>query len=58
VGLKAGETALEISLKVPEKLEIVLTEDPAIPLLNIYSKNALTYNKDTCSTVFVDALFI
>jgi hypothetical protein len=36
-------------------LEIVLPEDPAIPLLGIYSKYALTYNKDT---MFIAALFI
>jgi hypothetical protein len=33
------------------KLDIVLPEDPAIPLLGVYSKDAATYNKDTCSTV-------
>jgi hypothetical protein len=40
------------------KLEIVLSEDPAIPLLGKYPKDAPTYNKDTCSTVFIAALFI
>jgi len=30
----------------------------AIPFLGIYPKNALTYNKDTCSTMFIAALFI
>jgi hypothetical protein len=39
-------------------LDIVLPEDPAIPLLGIYPKNTLTYNKDTCSTMFIAALFI
>jgi hypothetical protein len=29
------------------KLDIVLPEDPAIPLLGIYPKDVLTYNKDT-----------
>ena len=28
-------------------MEIVLPEDPAIPLLGIYPKDAPTYNKDT-----------
>ena len=32
--------------------------DPTIPLLGIYPKDAPTYNKDTCSTVFIAALFI
>jgi hypothetical protein len=36
----------------------ILPEDPATPLLGIYSKNYLTYNKDTGSTMFVAALFI
>jgi len=37
-------------------LDIVPPEDQAIPLLNIYPKDAPTYNKDTCSTVFIAAL--
>jgi hypothetical protein len=40
------------------RLEIVLSEDPAIPLLSIYSKDAPPYHKDTCSTIFIEALFI
>jgi hypothetical protein len=39
-------------------LEIVLPEDPVIPLLGIYPKDALTYSKDTCSTMFIAAIFI
>jgi hypothetical protein len=39
-------------------LEIVLTEDPAIPFLGMYSKDAPTYNKDTCFTTFIAAIFI
>jgi hypothetical protein len=38
-------------------LDIVLPEDPAIPLLSIYP-DVLTCNKDTCSTMFIAALFI
>jgi hypothetical protein len=40
------------------KLDIVLPEDPAIPLLGLYPKESPTYNKDTCSTMFIAALFI
>ena len=40
------------------KLEIVLPEDPAIPLLGIYPEEAPTCNKDTCSIMFIAALFI
>ena len=40
------------------KLDIVLPENPAIPLLGIHPKDSPTYNKDTCSTLFIAALFI
>jgi hypothetical protein len=40
------------------KLDIVLPEDPAIPLLGIYPGDVPTCNKDTCSTMFIAALFI
>jgi hypothetical protein len=39
-------------------LEIVLLEDPAIPLLGIYPEDVPTGNKDTCSTMFIAASFI
>jgi hypothetical protein len=39
-------------------LDIVLPEDPAIPLLDIYLEDVLTGNKETCSTMFIAALFI
>jgi len=39
-------------------LDIVLPEDPAIPLLVIHQNDAPTYNKDTRSTMFIAALFI
>jgi hypothetical protein len=41
-----------------KKLEIVLSEDPAILLLGIYPEDAPTYNKDTCTTMFIAGLFI
>jgi hypothetical protein len=40
------------------KLDIVLQEDTAIPLLGIYPEDVPTCNKDTCSTMFIAALFI
>jgi hypothetical protein len=40
------------------KLDIVLPEDPTIPLLGIYPEDAPTGKKDTCSTMFIAALFI
>ena len=39
-------------------MDIVLPEDLVIPLLGIYPRDALTYNKDTCTTKFIAALFI
>jgi hypothetical protein len=39
-------------------LDIVLPEDPAIPLLDIYPEEGPTGNKNTCSTMFIAALFI
>jgi hypothetical protein len=39
-------------------LNIVLLEDPAILLLGIYPEEAPTCNKDTCSTMFIAAVFI
>ena len=40
------------------KLDIVLLKDPAIPILGIYPDDVPTCNKDTCSTMFIAALFI
>ena len=39
-------------------MDIVLHEDLAIPLLGIYSEDAPTCNKDTCSTMFIAPLFV
>ena len=39
-------------------MDIVLSEDSAIPLLSIYPEDALTCTKDTSSTMFISALFI
>jgi hypothetical protein len=47
-GLQADTTTLEISLAVPQKIEIILPEDPEIPLLGTYPEDALTCNNDTC----------
>ena len=40
------------------KLDIVLPEDPAIPLLGIYPEDFPRGKKDTCSTMFIAALII
>jgi hypothetical protein len=44
--------------KIIKQVSIVLLEDPAIPLLGIYPEDVPTGNKDTCSTMFIAALFI
>ena len=40
------------------KLEIDLLEDPAIPILYIYLKDAPPRHTDTCSTIFMKTLFV
>ena len=40
------------------KLGMALPEDPAIPLLGIYPEDSPACNEDTCSTIFIAALFI
>jgi hypothetical protein len=39
-------------------MEIDLPEDPAIPFLGIYPKDAPPCYRDMCSTVFIAALFV
>ena len=39
-------------------MDIILPEDPAIPLLGIYPEEVPTGNKNTCSTMFTAALFV
>jgi hypothetical protein len=39
-------------------LDIVLLEDPAILLLGIYPEDVPVCKKDTCSTLFIAAVFI
>jgi hypothetical protein len=47
VGLQGCTTTVEICLGFLRKLDIVLLEDPAIPLLGIYPEDVPTGNKDT-----------
>jgi hypothetical protein len=58
VGLQAGTTTLESSLAVPQKIGHITLEDPSIHLLAIYPEDVPTGKKDTCSTMFIAALFI
>jgi hypothetical protein len=45
-------------LQLKKVSPIVLPEDSAIPLLGIYTEDVPTSKKDTCSTMFIAALFI
>ena len=58
VGLQAGTTTLEMFGDSSEKLDIALPEDLALPLLGLYSEDFPTCNTDTCSTMFIAAIFI
>ena len=40
------------------KLGMALLEDPVIPLLGIYPEDSPACNNDTCSTMFIAALFV
>jgi hypothetical protein len=44
--------------RVLRKIDIILLEDPSIPLLGIYPVEVPTGNKNTCSTIFIASLFI
>ena len=58
VGLQAGTTTLEVSLVVPQKIGHRTTRKSAICPLGINSEDIPTGNKDTCSNMFIAALFI
>jgi hypothetical protein len=58
IGLKVSKMTLEIRLVFLGKLEIVLPEDSAITLPVIVPKDVPSHSKDTCSIMFIAALFI
>ena len=58
VGLQDVQPLWKSVWQCLRKLDIVLLEDPAIPLLGIYPDDVPTGKKDTCSTMFIAALFI
>ena len=57
VGSQSCTATLEMNLLVSQKLEIVLPQVTAVLLLDMYLKEASTY-KDTCSTMFIEALYV
>jgi hypothetical protein len=58
MGFQACTTTLEISVVVPQKIGHGTTGGSAIPLLDIYPQDAPTSKKETCSTMFIAALYI
>jgi hypothetical protein len=58
VELQACTTTLASVWQFLRKLNIVLPEYPAIPLLGIYPEGVPTGNKGTCSSMFIAVLFI
>ena len=57
VGMQTGTATMENSVEIPEKLEIELPYNPAIPLLSIHTKK-IRIERDTCTPMFISALFI
>jgi hypothetical protein len=51
-------TALETNSWLLRKLRIALIQDPTIPLLGIYTKEAPTQQKNICSAMFISALLV
>jgi hypothetical protein len=58
VGLQACPTTLEVSLEVPQKTGHNTTRRSTILLLGIYPEEVPTGNKNTCTIMFIAALFI
>ena len=57
-GCKLVQSLCKSVWRYLSKLDIVLPEDPVIPLLGIYPRDTPIYNKDTCTTMFIAAIFI
>lgn len=49
---------VKINVVVPQEDGIHLPQNTAITFLGIYPKDMLSYHGDTCSAMFVAALFI
>ena len=51
-----GATTMENSMEIPQKINIKLAFDPAVPLLGFYPETTMT-QKDTCTPVFIAAVY-
>ena len=55
---KLGQSLWKSVWQFLTKLGINLPQDPAIPFLGVYPKNAQSYYMAICSTMFIAALFV
>jgi hypothetical protein len=58
LGVHLTQTLGKSILVVSQKLGIVLHQDQGTPLVGIYTNDASTFHKDTCSTMFIAALVL
>ena len=58
VGMQTYAATVEISVVVSQETGSQPSSGPAIPLLEIYPRDALSYYKSICSTIFIAALFV
>ena len=58
VGMQTCAATVESVWQFLRKLGVNLPQDPAIPLLGIFPRDALSYCKSICSTMFLAALFV
>ena len=56
VEMQTGTDTMENSVRFLKKLEIELPNDPAIPLLGIYTEET-RIERDMCTPMFIAALF-
>ena len=54
--MQIDTTTMQKNMEIPLKQGIKLPFNPAIPLLGIYPEE-ITTKKDTCTSVFIAALF-
>jgi hypothetical protein len=58
LGVQACITLWKSICRFLKKLGIVLTEDTATVFLSMYPEDVLLYHRDTCSLMFIAALFV
>jgi hypothetical protein len=59
VGMQLVQPLWKAVWQFLKKLETEMPYDPVIPLLGIYPKECKTkYSRDTCTPIFITALFI